>query len=130
MRSFSTCLLLSFIALAFSCKKAPNPFAEKGVSFELNVHRKQTIDSIQYVIELDIPALKSQAIRGKETISFNLKKSDQPVMLDFSADSSHLISVKSAGKHISYSFANEHIIIDPDVLIKGEKSNLLQVICL
>jgi len=93
---------------------------EKGVSFALNELRKKTIDSIQYVIELDIPAKKSETIRGKETVSFHLNSLDQPVVLDFSNDSSFIFSVKSAGKDISYSFVNEHIVIDADDLVKGK----------
>ena len=72
---FSIFVLIGSIMLMLeSCKKSDNNIPEKGVSFSLNEHRKQTIDSIQYAIELDIPALKSQAIKGKETISFNLKQ--------------------------------------------------------
>jgi len=127
MRSFLNNYIVLFILLplTFSCKKSDYPLAEKGVSFSLNKHRKQTIDSIQYAIELDIPLLKSQSIKGKETISFNLKKTDQPLILDFSADSTHLISVKSDGKEVTYTFVNEHIIIDSEELNKG--SNTVEI---
>ena len=92
---------------------------EKGVSLALNNLRKKTIDSIQYAIELDIPAQKSDSISGKEVISFNLNSVDSPLVLDFSNDSTHLISVKSEEKLVDYSFVNEHIVIDSKYLSEG-----------
>ncbi|WP_159470095.1 M1 family aminopeptidase [Dyadobacter sp. 3J3] len=116
-------LILFFISVILtnlSCKNAKNEVPEKGVSFALNEYRKKTIDNIHYTIELEIPSQKTQAIEGKEIVTFNLKSLDSALVMDFNTDSAHLHSIKSAGKEIAYNFVNEHIVIKTDQLVKGE----------
>lgn len=116
-------LFLFFISIMLtnlSCKNAKNDAPEKGVSFALNEYRKKTIDDIQYNIELEIPAQKTQAIKGKQIVTFNLKSLDSALVMDFNADSSFIHSVKSSGKEITYDFVNEHIVISTDHLVKGK----------
>ena len=122
MRCFisSFIVVLIILSVSFSCKKQSDQLPDKGVSFALNEHRKKTIDSIHYALELDIPESKKDLINGKELISFLLKNTSEPLTLDFSADSSHLLSVKVQGKIVSFSFENEHIVIDAADLIKGK----------
>ncbi|MBE9464044.1 peptidase M1 [Dyadobacter sp. UP-52] len=103
-----------------SCKNTKNDAPDKGVSFGLNEYRKEMIDSIQYAIELEIPAQKSQPTQGKQLITFNLKSLDSALVLDFNTDSAHIHSVKAEGKEIAYEFVNEHIVINKDKLIKGK----------
>jgi len=117
---FTFLITIIVLFVNISCKKMNNDVPEKGVSFVLNESRKKTIDSIRYAIHLIIPSRKSEKILGKETISFHLNSLGQPVVLDFSNDSSHVTSVKSKGKDIPYSFVNEHIVIDQQSLINGE----------
>ncbi|MCE7039578.1 M1 family aminopeptidase [Dyadobacter sp. CY312] len=121
MRCFisSFIVVLIILSVSFSCKKQSDQLPDKGVSFALNEHRKKTIDSIHYALELDIPESKKEAIKGKELISFLLKNTSEPVTLDFNADSSNLISVKVKGKDVAHTFANEHIVIEPSDLEKG-----------
>jgi aminopeptidase N len=109
-----------FFSVSFSCKKQHDRLPDKGVSFALNENRKATIDSIHYDLELDIPESKKAAIKGKERISFLLKNASEPVILDFSADSTHLISVKVKGEDVGYAFNNEHIVIDAEDLKEGK----------
>jgi aminopeptidase N len=111
--------LIGMMLMNLSCKKPGQKAPEKGVSFALNEYRKKNIDSIHYAIELDIPAQKSQAIKGKQIIDFKLNSLDSALVLDFSMDSAHVLSVKKAGREIAYDFINEHIIINPDHLVKG-----------
>jgi len=117
--------LISIILFSISCKNRKDNLPEKGVSFALNEYRKKTIDSVQYEIELDIPSKKSEQIRGRQTIQFNLRSLDSALVLDFSNDASHLVSVKSGEKDIAYEFGNEHIIINPEQLVAGK--NRIQI---
>jgi aminopeptidase N len=120
-RFFSSFIaVLIILSVSFSCKKQSDQLPDKGVSFALNEHRKKTIDSIHYALELDIPESKKEAIKGKELISFLLKNTSEPVTLDFNTDSTHLISVKVKGKDVAHAFANEHIVIDAADLVKGK----------
>jgi aminopeptidase N len=118
--------LTGIMLMNVSCKKSEQKVPEKGVSFALNEYRKKTIDSIHYAVELDIPAQKSQAIKGKQIITFNLNSLDSALILDFSMDSAHVLSVKKEGERINYMFVNEHIIINPDQLVKGK--NKLEIV--
>jgi len=121
MRISYSLVILFLVSVAFhGCTKDKSLSHDKGVSYELNLLRKQNIDSIHYAIELDIPVDKKVHILGKQTISFELKNTDASLVLDFNSDSSHIISVKSDGRNVSYTFENEHIIIDSDDLQKGE----------
>lgn len=95
---------------------------EKGVSFELNQQRKQAVKNIHYNIELDIPAEKSEAIRGNVVISFELMTIADPLVLDFNTDASSILSVLAEGKKMDYVFADEHIIIDAGALKMGKNS--------
>jgi aminopeptidase N len=108
-----------FTILIYGCKNAADEVPEKGVSYALNVHRKNVLDSIQYAIELDIPQEKKESIKGKESISFVLDSLESPLILDFSAESKQLLSIKSKGKSVEYTFENEHIIVPASELEKG-----------
>lgn len=112
--------VMVFIAGMMSCKKENKNALEKGVSFELNEYRKKSIDSIHYELELDVPVLKKDAIRGKIAVSFHLNSLKQPVVLDFSRDKSQVLSVTSKEKKIDFQFENEHIVIDNEVFKEGK----------
>ncbi|PSL27766.1 M1 family metallopeptidase [Dyadobacter jiangsuensis] len=118
IRSFI--LYTAAIFVAFACTRPHGPAPEKGVSFALNQYRKQHIDSIQYHIELDIPAGKAGKIIGKETVAFRLNALDSALVLDFNVDASHLQEVRVGGEKVDYQFVNEHIVIDAKHLNKGK----------
>ncbi|MDR6808799.1 aminopeptidase N [Dyadobacter sp. BE34] len=112
--------LAATIIVASACTRQQSPAPEKGVSFALNQYRKQHIDSIQYQIELDIPAGKSGQISGKEIVTFHLNAVDSALVLDFNVDASALQEVRVGGKKVDYQFVNEHIVIDSKHLSKGK----------
>jgi aminopeptidase N len=120
MRFFSLALIIAISAAVMSCQKDGHSSYEKGVSLELNGARKKNIDQINYKIELDIPAEKTKPIHGKQSISFNLKTTDTPLVLDFNSESSRIISLRSDGRNVDYTFEKEHIVVDPDQLKKGK----------
>jgi aminopeptidase N len=112
-------LLLSCFSI-FGCTDYKDQIPEKGVSFALNEHRKKSIQGIQYAIELNIPEAKHDSITGLEIVTFQLDNTDSALVLDFSGAAKNLLSVKSAGKDVDYIFENEHIVVDPKFLKKGE----------
>ncbi|KAA6436840.1 peptidase M1 [Dyadobacter flavalbus] len=128
MRFPFSIILIAGIFLVFSCKKNKRYRPEKGVSYSLNEQRKKTIDSIHYEIELDIPTGKNERIKGKERISFNLHSLDSALVLDFSTDSSHVVSVQAKGKAIPYEFVNQHIVIEPASLVKGRNEIFVEFV--
>lgn len=119
-----SCWLVLLIVFLFQmgCTDHASEIPEKGVSYQLNERRKNTIDSIRYNIQLDIPSSKSESIKGIETISFNLNALDSALVLDFNSDSTHIISVQSEGEEIEFEVANQHIVIGPGGLKKGRNT--------
>jgi len=113
-------LLLALLVSSLACTHQQSPAPEKGVSFALNQYRRQHIDSIQYQIELDIPAGKAGKILGKEIVTFHLNAVDSALVLDFNVGASHLQEVRVGGEKIDYQFVNEHIVIDAKHLSKGK----------
>lgn len=103
-----------FLFLVLGACTTKYPLPEKGVSFKLNEFRKKSISDIKYSLEFDIPEGKTTPINGKQTISFNLSDLSQPLVIDFNVDSTQIKAVS-----VDYQFANEHIIIRPEVLKKG-----------
>lgn len=93
---------------------------EAGVSKELADYRKQVLRQIAYDISLTIPEQKQQPIMGSEKISFNLSDNSQPLQLDFKESPDHLKQVWLNGKKIEASIAQEHIILPPKHLKKGQ----------
>ncbi|MCE7065825.1 M1 family aminopeptidase [Dyadobacter sp. CY326] len=122
MKIFCWIAFLLMVLIQFGCVQRESETPEKGVSFKLNERRKKTIDSIRYNIQLDIPGQKSEAIKGIETVSFNLNAPDSALVLDFNSDSTHIISIQSEGEEIEFEVANQHIIIEPEALKKGRNT--------
>ena len=113
-----------FLAVCFGfvftgCQKSTFPDPERGVSLELNNHRKNVFSNISYSLQLAIPATKAEAIEGDITIHFSLLSTKQPLTIDFNTDSTHVLSVRAGSEITPYSFVNEHIVIAPEFLKEG-----------
>jgi len=90
-----------------------------GVSQEIAVVRKQMLSNIIYNLSLTIPSEKTDVIRGKLELSFDLNNTKTPLILDFNVDSTHLNNITKSGSKIPYRFSNEHIIIESKYLSNG-----------
>jgi aminopeptidase N len=113
---------LIILIISISCSKPPIQIPDKGVSIELNDKRKRSISNINYLLSLEIPIKKSEKIPGNISITFSLSTLSDPVILDFSVDSTHVTRITVKDNEIPYLFINEHIIIDPKYFSKGENS--------
>jgi aminopeptidase N len=102
-----------------SCQKNKLKQPDKGVSFELNNHRKNILSDISYSLQLEIPSIKTESIEGSIEIGFNLSSAQEPLTIDFNTDSAHVRSVHSGEELIPYTFVNEHIVIAPKYLKEG-----------
>ncbi len=107
-------------------KKKEDP--EKGVSLQLHQLRKQQLTDISYQLKFDIPERKADSIPGKVIITCNLLSIADDLVIDFSAKASQIKSVAWAGATIPYCFANEHVIIDRQKLVKGINSITIEFI--
>jgi aminopeptidase N len=114
--------LFLFLILAFSVKaqtRQASDMIEKGVPEALAIYRQKVMSKVRYALHLDIPSDRNANIAGRETVSFELKKDGNPVLLDFKEERDHLKTIHVNGKSISIDFRNEHIIIPARYLISG-----------
>jgi aminopeptidase N len=95
---------------------------EKGVSQKLADYRYGALKNIHYDLFFHIPVLRSDPILATMILRFDLLKNSIPLQIDFKESADHLSSVIVNGKKIQTIFREEHIIIDPKYLKKGENS--------
>ncbi len=112
---FAGCLFFTFI----SCQKSNVIDPERGVSRELNTHRKTVLSDISYSLRLEIPESKNESIKGDVIIQFNLSSAQEPLTIDFNTDSTHVLAVHSGVEVIPYTLVNEHLVIAPEFLKEG-----------
>jgi aminopeptidase N len=117
----NTILLLGMSVPAFS-----QQISTPGVSRELALHRHAEIAGIRYQLDFQIPPSKSESIQATETISCSLKTNAQPLQIDFKQSDGHLHAISVNGKTITPRLENEHIIITPSQLRKGDNTINLQ----
>lgn len=92
---------------------------EVGVSNELACYRRSTITDLRYALTFRIPAERSAVVEGQETVRFKLEK-PTPVVLDFRASPSLINQVLVNGKHSSFQFVDEHVVIPETEVQVGE----------
>lgn len=97
-----------------------------GVSSELAIHRRAEITDIRYQLDFKIPATKSESIQAAEIIYLSLKTNTQPLQIDFKQPADHLHALTVNGKTITPRLENEHIVIAPTHLHKGNNTIGLQ----
>ena len=101
------------------------PTIESGVSKALADFRSTVIRDVQYQLNFDIPASKTEAISAKELLTFHLLENRFPVQLDFKAQPDQIKTITVNGKRLDIHHQTEHIIIPAAVLVKGK--NIVQI---
>ena len=118
----ATCWLFLF----GSCSNQKTDQLVRGVSESLAHDRFRMIKDVAYDIHFSIPDSLSQSIEGRETISFQLQTTREPVVLDFNADSTMISAVMVKGNQVPYTFKNGHIVIPGDALQRGSNAVMIE----
>lgn len=109
-----------FLGLLMSCvpqtKEVP---LVSGVSVELATHRKATISDLLYDLKFEIPEKLEASIPAEIAISFHLKKTDQPLVLDFRTEEGAVKNVLSNDLAADYRFEEGHIVVPQSSLKEG-----------
>ena len=100
------------------------PEAEPGVSDALARDRVARISGVHYTVTFRIPASKAEPIEGSEVITFELRDTAAPVVLDFRPDAGgrlYKVTVvrDEADVPIAAQQRNGHIILPSAALMKG-----------
>ena len=130
---------LLIIAVIIGCEDR-NGSMETGVSHELAVVRRVTLNNINYNLYFDVPENRDESINAKATISFDrvVNSADigvsnragirNSLVLDFKAEEQQILSVAANGEVVPYLFENEHIIIKSKYLREGSNSITIEFI--
>jgi aminopeptidase N len=111
---------LTICMLPSACTNTDLPeIPESGVSWELAQDRKTRLDNIHYQMEITVPRDRRQRLSGQSRISFKLKQTDRPVVLDFKVPTDHLREVRMGKEPVPYTFENGHIVIASQYFREG-----------
>ena len=117
-------ILLAVLALFLvACTQKKQIIA--GTSLDLAIERKNVISQLKYDLTFDIPASKSESIRGTVLLQFDLKNSSPILQLDFSGPAANIKTVRANNKDIQWEYENEHLLIDQGSLNEG--SNFIYI---
>ena len=94
----------------------------KGISLDLAEFRAKQFSDIAYHLSFDIPESLDTPVVSKLKLEVTIHNLQQPLILDFNADKSLLLSVNSNGDDIEINHKNEHLIIDTSHLKLGENT--------
>lgn len=98
-----------------------SPVYAAGSSRVLADLRKREIKDLRYQLFFRLPATRSEAVRGEETIRLRLEE-PQEVVLDFKAAPHAIQGVAVNGDSTAYEFRNEHLIIPQSATRMGENA--------
>lgn len=96
--------------------------AEPGVSLQLAQQRAKALQHIRYSIHLRVPAEVKTPIAGGEVIYFDCLDNSDPLQIDFKASADQLGEIRVNGQKIPPRFEQEHLIVEPRYLQKGQDS--------
>ncbi len=114
---FSLCLLLN-------CQNKTNAplLLTPGVTLDLANYRVKQVANVIYNLDFKIPESKHEPIPAKLSLDLNLINLEQPLYLDFNADSTLLKQVEVNGNSIALHHSQGHIVIVPKHLKKGHNT--------
>ena len=101
MKGLQTLLIIGCLLFTACSNQEKKVSIKKGVSKELADYRKQNINQIEYQLSFDIPENQKEDILGKNRILFQLKTSDQDLLIDFREDHPQ-IGTQKRQKHYRY----------------------------
>ncbi len=122
--------MLIVMALSLTMHHLSAQIVSKGVSKELAEHRKSNISNIIYDLYFNIPANPHDHVKGKATITFDLKVWED-VVLDFQGTfdgTCHFYDEKDKRHSGKAVYRDEHIIIPMQLLTEGKNKIELEFI--
>jgi len=115
-------LALFLVACNNNDKVTESALLAKGISLDLAEFRAEQLSNIEYHLTFDIPESLDAPVVSKLKLEANILNLQQPVILDFNADKSLLLSVNANGSNIDIKHENEHLIIDTTYLKQGKNT--------
>ena len=118
-------LALFLVACNNNDKVTESALLAKGISLDLAEFRAEQLSDIAYHLTFDIPKSLDSSVVSNLKLEITIQNLEQPLILDFNADKSLLLSVNANGSDINIKHENEHLIIDAIYLKQGK--NIIEV---
>ena len=113
--------IVSLAALALVQAAAAAVSSGRGVPETLARDRAAHIRALRYEVSFHIPEAKLEAVRGMETVRFELR-APREIVLDFEQKRERVLSVSARGKPVTAVFVNGHIVIPVAATQAGENA--------
>jgi aminopeptidase N len=115
-------IIVMFMAIPHAINaQLTDEITQAGVSHLLATNRSKAISNLRYNLSFSIPQQIEAPVKGNVSISLDIN-SVQPVVIDFKANPSQVISVNANGKKCKATVADEHIIIPASSIKRGSNT--------
>jgi aminopeptidase N len=115
-------IALAFIHLlprpVFSQTSSPGP----GIPLDVADARAARIGNLRYSLTLTVPDQVSLPLEGTNSISFDLKTTREPLVIDFATSRQHVKRVAANGKDTPFEWVNGHIVVPAAALMAGKNT--------
>ena len=109
-----------------SRRNPPPPAA--GIPLTLAQSRATRISELRYQVTFDVPAKKTDPVKGNVVVRFMLKDRSTPVVFDFAQPTSQVVAVAANLQLVQPAIVNQHLIIPAQSLVAGENKVEIQFI--
>ena len=116
--------LFSALLLNLVCLMSFAQTVEKGITEELAAWRKKEISNVKYQLNFHITG-SDESIIAQEEIIFDLNDTKTKAQIDFKINPEQIKKLTVNGKIIKPVYINEHLIIEPYLLLK--KNNQVKI---
>jgi aminopeptidase N len=115
-------IIVMFMAIPHAINaQLTDEITQAGVSHLLATNRSKAISNLRYNLSFSIPQQIEAPVKGNVSISLDIN-SVQPVVIDFKANPSQVISVNANGKKCKATVVDEHIIIPASSIKRGSNT--------
>jgi len=90
-----------------------------GIALELAEARATRIANLRYDLQLTVPNSVSAPLEGTNTIGFDLKTTNEPLVIDFATSREHVIQVRANGQSVPVTWTDGHIVVPAAALRSG-----------
>jgi aminopeptidase N len=111
--------LAAAAAIVFLYSRRPPAAPRPGIPLALAEDRAARISDLRYDVNLEIPAARTEPVRGTIAAAFVLADASRPVAFDFAQPADHLVTVTANQQEIAAAIVDQHVSIPASALVEG-----------
>jgi aminopeptidase N len=113
-------LLALALLMSSSISNGSADMPDPGVALSLANARAARVSDVRYELHFTIPEARDQPVSGSVTLRFTLADPSTPLALDFAGPAERVHEVRAQGETIAADVRNEHVLLPPSALRKGD----------